>query len=274
MIELCRHIKPEGTACKGPAVRGTNFCRHHQLIRKTLDKVKPSIENNGVYQPLPFLFPEARSAIQTNVFLVINAFNRRRIDAKAASVMIYGLQVCLSNLNKGPLAQADAENAVQRVILTPEGDEIAPPREKLEQDESPIHYKDCPCQRCAEQFRGAAPEQHHADCKCGLCEPRAQGSEHRAQESVTADEVSGVAAGGGKKPEVRAASAHAFRSADTLDPIQKEPNYHHYIYGDEIAKHEAQHAARVRAALEAGLEPTRTQALGHVYKSSRARAQT
>src|ERR1700758_4241172 len=174
MIELCRHIKPEGTACKGPAVRGTNFCRHHQLIRKTLDKVKPPIENNGVYKPLPFLFPEDRSAIQTNVFLVINAFNRRRIDAKAASVMIYGLQVCLSNLNKGPLAQADAENAVQRVILTPEGDEIAPPREKLEQDESPIHYKDCPCQRCAEQFRGAAPEQHHADCKCGLCEPTDQ----------------------------------------------------------------------------------------------------
>src|ERR1700758_2068547 len=143
MIELCRHIKPEGTACKGLAVRGTNFCRHHQLIRKTLDKVKPSIENNGVYKPLPFLFPEDRS----------------------------GIQVCLSNLNKGPLAQADAENAVQRVILTPEGDEIAAPREKLEQDESPIHYKDCPCQRCAEQFRGAPPEQHHADCLCGLCEP-------------------------------------------------------------------------------------------------------
>src|ERR1700761_222875 len=171
MIELCRHIKPEGTACKGPAVRGTNLCRHHQLIKKTLDKVKPSIENNGVYKPLPFLFPEDRSAIQTHVFLVINAFNRRRIDAKAASVMIYGLQVCLSNLNKGPLAQADAENAVQRVILTPEGDEIAPPHEKLEHDESPIHYKDCPCQRCAEQFRGAVPEQHHADCQCGLCEP-------------------------------------------------------------------------------------------------------
>ena len=54
---------------------------------------------------------------------------------------------------------------------------------------------------------------------------------------------------------VRSASAHALRSTDTLDPTQKEPNYDHYIYGDEIAKHEAQHAARVRAALEAGLEP-------------------
>src|SRR6201997_1336710 len=225
MIELCRHIKPEGTACKGPAVRGTNFCRHHQLIRKTLDKVKPPIENNGVYKPLPFLFPEDRSAIQTNVFLVINAFNRRRIDAKAANVMIYGLQVCLSNLNKGPLAQADAENAVQRVILTPEGDEIAPPHEKLEQDESPIHYKDCPCQRCAEEFRGAAPEQHHADCLCGLCEETTNESSSRPEESVTADEVSGVAAVVENEPEVRAASAHALRSADTLDPIQKEPNY-------------------------------------------------
>src|ERR1700740_1059956 len=255
MIELCRHIKPEGTACKEPAGRGTNFCRHHQLIKKTLDKVKPSIENNGVYKPLPFLFPEDRSAIQTNVFLVINAFNRRRIDSKAANVMLYGFQVCLSNLNKGPLTQTDAENTVQRVILTPEGDEIAPPHEKLEQDESPIHYKDCPCQRCAEQFRGAAPEQHHADCLCGLCEPitddchpeRSAGSafsksasdmipdqsepqlpinECHPERSATIGErvVEGSAVSQpGNPPSAssvvkRAASAQALRSADTLDP--------------------------------------------------------
>jgi hypothetical protein len=89
-----------------------------------------------------------------------------------------------------------------------------------------------------------------AVCACrGL---RAQ--EDGAQES-DGDRESTTTDGVNSEPEVRVASVQAFRSADTLDPIQKEPNYHDYIYGDEIAKHEAQHAARVRAALEAGLEP-------------------
>lgn len=270
MIELCRHIKPEGTSCKGAAVHGTNLCRHHQLIKSTLAKVKPTPKNYGIYKPLPFEFPEDRAAIQTNLFLVLHAFNHRKIDSKAANFMTYNLQVCLSNLSKaGPLAPTDSAETVKRVILTPEGDEIAPPREVLEKDESPIHHKNCPCQRCAERFRGAAPEQHHADCKCGLCETidvredSGQGSasdQNRARHSTTgcqsAVSPSATDTSASSVPAVveRAASAHDLQSADTLDLIQKEPNFHDYIYGDEIAKRKAQYAARARAALEAGLE--------------------
>ena len=257
MLPLCRHILHDGRLCQQASVNGSYYCRHHQNQNAVVAKIEPKPDPWGLLKPLPFVPVEDHAGIQLNLFIVLQALNDKRIDNKLANTYNRILRNCQLNLEKmeaSRAAHADAEVA-RRVILTPEGQEIAAPREKLEKDESPIHYKDCPCQRCAEQFRGAAPEQHHADCKCGLCEPRAQGSEHRAQESVTADEVSGVAAVVENEPEVRAASAHALRSADTLDPIQKEPNYDKYIYGDEIAKHEAQHAARVRAALEAGLEP-------------------
>ena len=61
--------------------------------------------------------------------------------------------------------------AVSRVILTPEGDEIAPPVEILEDNEAePIHHKRCPCLLCAEKYRNQPPEEHHPACQCGLCE--------------------------------------------------------------------------------------------------------
>jgi hypothetical protein len=81
------------------------------------------------------------------------------------------LRAAALNLGKKPLIEAAKEDIVQRIILTPEGDEIAPPREVLEPGEAtPIHDKYCPCQRCAEKYHGAQPEQHHQDCQCGLCE--------------------------------------------------------------------------------------------------------
>jgi hypothetical protein len=42
---------------------------------------------------------------------------------------------------------------------------------------------------------------------------------------------------------------------ESKDPISREPDFHDYLYGDDIQKHEAQYAARARAAIEAGLEP-------------------
>jgi hypothetical protein len=59
---------------------------------------------------------------------------------------------------------------VRSVVLTPDGEEIAPLREVWEEDEVETHGEDCPCQNCAQQFRGAPPEQHHLDCQCGICE--------------------------------------------------------------------------------------------------------
>ena len=172
MVALCRHIKPSNTRCGSPAVHGQLYCFHHRTI-KIVTRPRRRSPNDFTYI-IPFRFAEDRTAIQLNLHLINQALMEGRIDVRTANAYTNNQRIALSNLRLGPLAETNKDNAIRRVILTPEGDEIAPPREVLEKDESPLHYKDCPCQRCAEQFRGAPPEQHHADCKCGLCEPATQ----------------------------------------------------------------------------------------------------
>jgi hypothetical protein len=169
MYELCRHIKPSNQTCGSPAIKDTLFCYHHTGMRKlTRRRRRP----NDFTYTLPFVFPEDRTAIQANQYLVMQALNEGRIDHRTANSYTSMLRACRINLGKTPLIEPDHHTAVQRVILTPEGDEIAPPRIMLEKGEAALtHGPDCPCRRCAEEFRDAPPEKHHTDCKCGLCEP-------------------------------------------------------------------------------------------------------
>ena len=175
MYELCRHIMPSNKTCGSPAVKEKLFCRNHQRVHE-LTRTRRRNPNDFTYV-IPFVFPEDRAAINYNLFLVNKALAEGRIDTRTANAMTSNLRVAAINLNRGPLLEPDPKQTVQRVILTPDGEEIAPPREALDPGETPLHYKNCPCRRCAEQFRGAAPEQHHADCQCGLCdETSEQGS--------------------------------------------------------------------------------------------------
>jgi len=168
MYELCRHIMPSNKTCGSPAVKEKLFCHNHQRVHD-LTRTRRRNPNDFTYV-IPFVFPEDRAAINYNLFLVNKALAEGRIDTRTANAMTSNLRVAAINLNRGPLLEQDPKQTVQRVILTPDGEEIAPPREALDPGESPLHYKNCPCRRCAEQFRGAAPEQHHADCQCGLCD--------------------------------------------------------------------------------------------------------
>jgi hypothetical protein len=161
MVALCRHIMPSNRQCGSPALKGQRFCFNHRLVARTTRR-RPRSPNDFTYV-IPFVYPEDRAAINHNLFLVLQAQAEYKIDARAASSMTANLRAAAINLNRGPLLEENHANAVQRVILTPEGDEIAPPREALEEGESPLHHKACSCQRCAEEFRNAPPEQHHAE---------------------------------------------------------------------------------------------------------------
>ncbi|MGC2545608.1 MAG: hypothetical protein WA426_07160, partial [Silvibacterium sp.] len=162
MIQLCRHILPAGVICNQSAVKGTLFCRHHAALKTAVAQCKPAPDPYGIHKPIPFVFPEDRAAIQLNLFMVLQALNDKSIDNRTANTMNRLLKSCEHNLGRTPLAGESKENAVQRVILTPDGEEIAPPREALEEGENPpLHHKGCPCQKCAEQYRNAPAEQHH-----------------------------------------------------------------------------------------------------------------
>jgi hypothetical protein len=171
--------------------------------------------NSQVYPPVDLEFPEDPAAILTNIYRVNTLLLQGHIDRPTANSVTYGMQVCLSALNGkslfGPAASAkprsndtdpDSETTysdpgcpttgrsdlgsrpVHRVILTPDGDEIAPPLQILEDNEAePIHHKGCPCLLCAEKYRNHPPELHHANCQCGLCEEQDEGTGTREQGS-------------------------------------------------------------------------------------------
>ena len=148
-----------------------------------------------VYPPLELEFPEDRASIQINLYRIIDYLARGLMERSTATALMYGMQVAQTNLGKTPLLESAPAphapaplpptttptpplrpaptpiRAVSRVILTPEGDEIAPPVEILEDNEAePIHHRLCPCLLCAEKYRNQPPEEHHPACQCGLCE--------------------------------------------------------------------------------------------------------
>ncbi|HEX5234824.1 MAG TPA: hypothetical protein VFW25_05780 [Silvibacterium sp.] len=196
MTSICRHIFPAGRRCTQPAVTTTLYCRHHQTVKLTLDKIKPTPAPYGLQQPLPFVFPEDRAALQINFMIVLSALNDKRITLQTANSFNRILRSCAMNLKQGPLtaplvekstekparrnpneawltddddSQQDLGGMVRRVILTPDGEEIAPICELPDEGEAESHGESCPCRRCAEEFRAAPPERHHAQCACELC---------------------------------------------------------------------------------------------------------
>lgn len=257
MYQTCRHIKTNGSQCGSPAVKDKLFCYHHGRVKK-LARNRRRGPNDFTYL-IPFAFPEDSASIQYNQFLVMQAFNEGRIDQQAAATYTSMLRACRLTFGKTPLSQPDQENIVQRIILTPDEDEIAPPREVYEDAESPVHHKNCPCLKCAEEFRNQAAEQHHPDCQCGLCEQTGDQSSQTADHPTeTIPEPAWLAV---LKPPAPAAPPR-FAPAQKLcahqpatDPTSNPTNIYDYLYGDEIKKHEAQYAARCAAALEAGIDP-------------------
>ena len=258
MIQLCRHILPAGVICNQSAVKGTLFCRHHAALKTAVAQCKPAPDPYGIHKPIAFVFPEDHAAIQLNYFMVLQALNDKSIDNRTANTMNRLLRSCEHNLGQTPLAGESKENTVQRIILTPEGEEIAPPREALEEGENPpLHHKGCPCRKCAEQYRDATPEQHHANCQCGMCsEPSDQRSAISDQAGKESDQRSAFGDQAALNPVLRTASAQKLYNKElTRDPANKELNVIDYLYGDHIRKYEAQYAARAAAAIREGLEP-------------------
>lgn len=170
MIHLCRHILPGGKLCEQAAVKDTLFCRHHSAVKAALAREKAAAEAEIEDTPIAFVYPEDRAAVQLNYFLVLQALNDKRIDNRTANSMNRLLRSCDLNLRQGALAETDREKAVKNVVTLPDGEEVGVPHQAMEALDEPLeHGEACGCWVCAEEFRGAAREQHHAACRCGAC---------------------------------------------------------------------------------------------------------
>ncbi|HTW44437.1 MAG TPA: hypothetical protein VMD58_02735 [Acidobacteriaceae bacterium] len=164
MYALCRHIMPTGHHCQSPALTGQRFCYHHSRQRRLTARPKRPHSIT-----IPFEFPEDRAAIQTNYQLTVLSIVEGRLEPRQANAIIHAYRAAAVNLKTGPLTNPSPANRVDRVILTPEEEEIAPPREALEPGETLTHGPKCPCGCCADTYRNAPPEPHHLNCPCGDC---------------------------------------------------------------------------------------------------------
>ncbi len=67
--------------------------------------------------------PEDRASIRTSIAETSNALISKRIDAKTAGLVLYGLQLALQSVPKGFCLPPDS---VREIAQSSEGDELAP----------------------------------------------------------------------------------------------------------------------------------------------------
>ena len=106
----CQHIKVSGIQCGSPALRNKTFCFYHQQNRP----VTVECYYDGGYATgeinLP-VFEDAHS-IQTVIRQVVQMVLQKRLERKAASLLLYALQLASSNLKRMELEKPQPEQVV------------------------------------------------------------------------------------------------------------------------------------------------------------------
>jgi hypothetical protein len=108
----CQHTKLNGQPCAAPARRGTSYCMFHQQAHNELPDYAPA-------------WVEDAMSLQLAVMQVLRALHDKAIDAKTASLTLYGLQIAALNLKRLDHEQtrqteADAyerEGSLARILL-------------------------------------------------------------------------------------------------------------------------------------------------------------
>ncbi len=97
-IELCQHIKMNGDRCGAPALRDRKFCRFHNCC----GAVQVDVSTSATVPAAPFFLPvlEDAASIQLAITQVCEHLLHRRLDAKKAGILLYAMQVALSNLGR------------------------------------------------------------------------------------------------------------------------------------------------------------------------------
>jgi len=131
-VETCNHVMPNGEYCEAVAMTDNDYCYYHdrdrqrraniqrclQLRRGALARdaalnIPPDPENLNqasatLFQSLDLPLHYSRLAIQVTITNLLRAIATRQIDTKHAALMLYGLQIAVSNIR--PLMGTPGEN--------------------------------------------------------------------------------------------------------------------------------------------------------------------
>lgn len=106
IIPTCKHVKPNGTFCKSPALGGDKFCYFHRAARER-QKRRASAFHAARALQMPVL--EDLETIQLSIGEVLNALVSERITPKVAGLLLFGLQTASSNARHVNYAVAQNE---------------------------------------------------------------------------------------------------------------------------------------------------------------------
>jgi hypothetical protein len=94
VIELCNHVKANGTCCDSPALKDESYCFFHKSVRERTKRLRRAAR---LKLPLQLPVLEDGETIQLAIGDVLNALLAGQIDHKTAGLLLYGLQTAAGN---------------------------------------------------------------------------------------------------------------------------------------------------------------------------------
>jgi hypothetical protein len=97
-VKQCQRMKMNGTQCGSAALRNQKFCYFHQRCSPVQFDISTSASEPAAFFFLPVL--EDAASIQATITQVCEHLLHRRLDPKKAGIVLYAMQVALSNLDR------------------------------------------------------------------------------------------------------------------------------------------------------------------------------
>lgn len=126
--QLCRHIKTNGRQCGSPALEDGSWCYfHHRLHQTHRESRRRDCMTESRMIPgltLNLFALEDLESVQLAIFQVINALANGTLLPKAATPLLYGLQIAATNAAR-LRSSAPPEHPVIAISKTSDGLEMA-----------------------------------------------------------------------------------------------------------------------------------------------------
>ena len=149
----CQHIKTHGAMCESPALKGSRFCYFHHRDRERQSNFRQARDvkthrrkgafteddlNAEILESLQLPLFEDANAIQVALSNVARAIAGNHIAERRAALLLYSLQIAVSNVNNvhlrlfnsDRLALADPHPIADLNPLAPSSVKLAPPEEE------------------------------------------------------------------------------------------------------------------------------------------------
>lgn len=95
----CRHILASGVRCGSPALRDEAFCYYHHSTRKPIPR-RTVADRKAHQASFELPTPEDGLALQVGIGEVLRRIAANEIDRRRAGLLLYGLQIASSNLQR------------------------------------------------------------------------------------------------------------------------------------------------------------------------------